>query len=73
MTDALARIVRRFQSADKQTRLELLLDYSKKLPDLPAEYQAARDAGLNRVPEVIVPWVVRTPRMRADELSRHMR
>ena len=51
MTNALAKIVRRFQSADKQTRLELLLDYSKKLPELPAEYQAARDAGLNRVPE----------------------
>jgi len=51
MLDPLARIVRRFQSADKQTRLELLLDYSKKLPPLPERYHAARDQGLNRVPE----------------------
>jgi cysteine desulfuration protein SufE len=51
MTEALARIIRRFQSSDKQTRLELLLDYSKKLPPLPEQYHAARDQGLNRVPE----------------------
>lgn len=51
MPDALDRIVRRFQASDKQTRLELLLDYSKKLPPLPEEYHAARDQGINRVPE----------------------
>lgn len=51
MIDALDRIVRRFKSADKQTRLELLLDYSRKLPELPAELHEARDRGLNRVPE----------------------
>ncbi|HMV34046.1 MAG TPA: SufE family protein [Gemmatimonadales bacterium] len=51
MLDALDRITRRFQSADKQTRLELLLDYSKKLPPLPERFHAARDQGLHRVPE----------------------
>lgn len=51
MTEALAKIVRRFQTSDKQTRLELLLDYSKKLPPLPEEFHAARDQGINRVPE----------------------
>jgi cysteine desulfuration protein SufE len=51
MTAALAKIIRRFQSSDKQTRLELLLDYSKKLPPLPEQYHAARDQGLHRVPE----------------------
>ena len=50
MTEALAKIIRRFQASDKQTRLELLLDYSKKLPPLPEKYHVARDQGLNRVP-----------------------
>jgi cysteine desulfuration protein SufE len=47
----LARTVERFQSADRQTRLELLLDFAKKLPEIPARYVAARDQGLGRVPE----------------------
>lgn len=51
MLDSLDRITRRFHAADKQTRLELLLDYSKKLPPLPERFHAARDQGLNRVPE----------------------
>jgi cysteine desulfuration protein SufE len=51
MIDALEKIVQRFQSSDKQTRLELLLDYSKRLPPLPARYHAARDRGFNMVPE----------------------
>jgi cysteine desulfuration protein SufE len=51
MLDALEKIVRRFRGADKQTRLELLLDYSKKLPPLPERFHAARDQGINRVPE----------------------
>ena len=51
MLDSLDRITRRFHGADKQTRLELLLDYSKKLPPLPDRYHAARDQGLHRVPE----------------------
>ncbi|HTS87063.1 MAG TPA: SufE family protein [Gemmatimonadales bacterium] len=51
MIDALEKMVRRFQAADKQTRLEFLLDYSRKLPPLPARFHAARDQGLNRVPE----------------------
>lgn len=51
MIDALQKIVRRFQASDKQTRLELLLDYSRKLPPLPERFHAARDQGINRVPE----------------------
>ncbi|MBL8978322.1 MAG: SufE family protein, partial [Gemmatimonadetes bacterium] len=51
MIDKLDRIVRRFKASDKQTRLELLLDYSKRLPELPDRYHAAREQGLNRVPE----------------------
>jgi cysteine desulfuration protein SufE len=51
MPTTLDRIISRFQSADKQTRLELLLDYSRKLAPLPERFQAARDQGLNQVPE----------------------
>jgi cysteine desulfuration protein SufE len=51
MTEALQKIIRRFQASDKQTRLELLLDYSKKLAPLPERFHEARDQGINRVPE----------------------
>ena len=44
-----------FQSVDVSTRMELLLDYSRKLPELPQRLQAARDAGLNRVQECQTP------------------
>ncbi|MGH7703291.1 MAG: SufE family protein [Gemmatimonadales bacterium] len=47
----LDKTFQRFQSADRQTRLELLLDLSKRLPPLPERYHAARDQGLNQVPE----------------------
>ncbi|MEO8637093.1 MAG: SufE family protein [Gemmatimonadales bacterium] len=48
---ALDRLITRFRGADTQTRLELLLDYANKLPELPERFRAARDQGLNRVPE----------------------
>ncbi len=51
MLATLDKPVRRFKGADTQTRLELLLDYANKLPDLPERFRAARDQGLNRVPE----------------------
>ena len=53
-------IVRRFQQADRDTRLETLLDYSRKLPPLPDHLAPAREAGLNRVHECQTPvflWV----------------
>ena len=51
MSILLEKTIRRFQSADRQTRLELLLDYAKRLAPLPERYHAARDQGLNLVPE----------------------
>lgn len=51
MTEAFDKILRRFQGSDKQTRLELLLDYSRKLPELPDRFHPARDRGVNLVPE----------------------
>ncbi|HEX6643619.1 MAG TPA: SufE family protein [Gemmatimonadales bacterium] len=53
-------IIRRFQQADRETRLETLLDYSRKLPPLPAEYAAARERGEHRVHECQTPvflWI----------------
>ena len=49
------RTIQRFASADSQLRLELLLDYARKLPALPERYQLAKDKGENRVPECMSP------------------
>jgi cysteine desulfuration protein SufE len=59
---ALADIIDAFQSVDPQTRLELLLDYSKRLPPLPERLAAERDAGEHRVHECMTPvflWIER--------------
>ena len=40
-----------FQAVDDDIRLELLLEYSAKLPPLPEAYAPLRDAGLNMVHE----------------------
>jgi cysteine desulfuration protein SufE len=53
-------IIPRFRAADRETRLETLLDYSRKLPALPERYEAAKAQGLNRVHECQSPvflWV----------------
>jgi cysteine desulfuration protein SufE len=56
----LETLIPRFQAADRNTRLETLLDYSKKLPPLPERFEAEKQLGLNRVPECQTPvflWV----------------
>lgn len=56
----LETIIPRFRAADRNTRLETLLEYSKKLPALPAELEAEKEQGHNRVPECQTPvflWV----------------
>lgn len=47
----LDNLIPRFKAADRQTRLETLLDYSQKLPPLPQRYQAEKALGHNRVDE----------------------
>jgi cysteine desulfuration protein SufE len=47
----LENLIPRFKAADRQTRLETLLDYSKKLPALPQRYEAEKALGHNRVDE----------------------
>jgi cysteine desulfuration protein SufE len=56
----LETLIPRFKAADRQTRLETLLDYSKKLPPLPERYEAEKQQGHNRVHECQTPvylWV----------------
>jgi cysteine desulfuration protein SufE len=56
----LDKLIPRFRAADRQTRLETLLDYSKKLPPLPERYQAEKNLGHNIVEECQTPvylWV----------------
>lgn len=53
-------LIKRFRTADRSTRLETLLDYSRKLPELPPELQGASDREAHRVTECQTPvflWV----------------
>lgn len=53
--DKLREIEKTFMSVEPQMRIEMLLDYSKKLPPVPAKYEGAIREGLNRVPECVTP------------------
>ena len=55
----LDKLIPRFRAADRQTRLETLLDYSKKLPPLPERYQADKNLGHNMVEECQTPVYLR--------------
>ncbi len=62
MLPKLDQAIRRFAAADRATRLETLLDFSRKLPPLPPVFQAARDREVHRVPECQTPvylWLER--------------
>jgi cysteine desulfuration protein SufE len=53
-------IIPRFKAADRSTRLETLLDYSRRLPPLPERLEAEKDRGDHRVHECQTPvflWV----------------
>lgn len=57
----LDEICEEFTDLDPRERLELLLDFAENIPPLPADYQAKRDAGENRVHECQTPvylWVL---------------
>ncbi len=56
----LEELKQEFDELDVRDRLEMLLDFSDGLPDLPERYRARRDAGENRVHECQTPvymWV----------------
>ena len=50
-----AKLIARYKGLDRTTRLEALLDWSKKLPDLPAELVPLKDQGMGRVHECQTP------------------
>ncbi len=57
---SLETLIPRFKAADRTTRLETLLDYSRKLPPLPEHLAGERDREENRVHECQTPvflWV----------------
>jgi cysteine desulfuration protein SufE len=57
---SLDSLIPRFKSADRTTRLETLLDYSRKLPALPERLEQQKNNGQHRVPECQTPvylWV----------------
>jgi cysteine desulfuration protein SufE len=57
---SLETLIPRFQAADRNTRLETLLDYTKKMPPLPERFEAEKQLGPTRVHECQTPvflWV----------------
>jgi cysteine desulfuration protein SufE len=57
---SLETLIPRFKSAERTTRLETLLDYSRKLPPLPERLQDEKARDTHRVPECQTPvflWV----------------
>ncbi len=53
-------IVREFQEADRQEMIELLIDYSEDLPEIPSRFAELADRDHNRVHECETPvfiWV----------------
>jgi cysteine desulfuration protein SufE len=57
---SLDTLIPRFKAAERTTRLETLLDYSRKLPPVPERYQDEKARGEHRVPECQTPvflWV----------------
>ncbi|MGI9014249.1 MAG: SufE family protein [Phycisphaerales bacterium] len=55
MHSPLEEIIETFASVDAEMRIELLLDYAKRLPELPERFHAARAADENRVHECMTP------------------
>ena len=56
---SLETLIPRFKAADSQTRLETLLDYSKKLPPLPERLQAEKrdDNRVHECQTTVYLWV----------------
>ena len=57
---SLDKVIRRFRAADRQLRLETLLDYARKLPPIPERLAVQKEQGLARVRECQSPvfvWV----------------
>lgn len=66
----LQSIVESFQNAPKQLRLQLLLEYSKKVPPLPDYLEGHRDA-MERVHECQTPFFITTEFPEEDRVVFH--
>lgn len=56
----LEKKLERFRAMGREMRMQLLLGYAKRFPELPEELRAARDEGLGRIAECQTPlflWV----------------
>jgi cysteine desulfuration protein SufE len=51
----LPKLISRYKGFDRETRLETLLDWSKKLPELPPELVPLKEQGVGRVHECQTP------------------
>jgi cysteine desulfuration protein SufE len=51
----LDEIAAMFRGVDVELRLQLLLDFANRLPELPERLREQRDAGMNRVHECMTP------------------
>ena len=51
----LDEIAASFRGVDVELRLQLLLDFANRLPELPERLREQRDAGINRVHECMTP------------------
>jgi len=71
MTTALADIIETFAQVDPATRLELLLDYARRLPPLPDRFRAMRAAGVNRVHECMTPVFLFVGRGQDGRIAAH--
>lgn len=70
--DQLQDIIGTFNSVEREIRLEILLDFSRKLPPLPDRYQKAVDQGINRVPECMTPvFLFIEPDQETDQIRLH--
>lgn len=59
MIDQLERVAKRFGAADRETRLQALLSYARRLPELPPADETARAAGEGQVHECQTPVYLR--------------
>jgi len=60
VAERIDQVAAEFAELEPRERLELLLEFSEKLPELPERLQAERDAGIGRVHECQTPvflWV----------------